>query len=325
MFREKLNIKNKIILCLCLIAAALFIDITFFHQRHYDLPVIEFATSEDKAVISRGEYLVYGPGRCADCHGNMTQREAIARGEKVALSGGFFEDIFLGKITFPNITTDETTGIGTLSNGELARFFRTGVNHRGEYGLPFMNYHRISENDLTAIIAFLRTQKPVSHQVSRPHYNFWGKLTLAYFLHPEEQQAPWPNMNPQAPSIKYGQYLVEAIASCRECHTNRSLVTGRYLSEFYAGGMPFEHPTNPELSTISPSLIPSTETGKIAGLTKDQFIARMQSGRLLPWSPMPWGPYSRMNKNDIESIYLYLSTLKQNKKLLIQKQESPES
>ena len=239
----------------------------------------------------------------------MTQREAIARGEKVALSGGFFEDIFLGKITFPNITTDKATGIGSLGNGEIVRFFRTGVNHRGEYGLPFMNYHRISENDLTAIIAYLRTQKPVSHQVSKPRYNFLGKLTLAYFLRPEKQEAPWPDMELEKPSLEHGQYLVEAIASCRECHTNRSLKTGSYLGEFYAGGMPFEHPSNPELSTISPSLIPSPETGEIAGLTKQQFIARMQAGRLLTWSPMPWGPYSRMSQSDIESIYLYLSSL----------------
>ena len=289
---------------------AFLIHISFFYQRYYDLPITDFETSDDVAVISRGEYLVYGPGRCADCHGDVTQRAAIARGERVVLSGGFYEDIFLGKIVFPNITPDNTTGIGLLSNGEIARFFRTGVNHRGEYGLPFMNYHRISQDDLIAIISFLRWQKPVSHKVEQHRYNFLGKLAMAYFIHPEKNQPPWPNIEDKKPSVKYGHYLVETLASCRECHTNRSLITGSYLSEFYAGGMPFEHSSEPHLSVTSPSLIPSPETGKIAGFTKQQFISRMQAGQLLTWSPMPWGPYSRMTENDIESIYLYLSTLK---------------
>ena len=85
---------------------------------------------------------------------------------------------------FPNITPDPQTGIGALSDGQLARFLRTGINHRGEYGLPFMDYRTISPADLLAIVSFLRAQPPVVHDVPASRYNFLGKLTLRWFLVP---------------------------------------------------------------------------------------------------------------------------------------------
>lgn len=292
------------------IVVALYLDINFFYLRKFDTTATTIQASESTELIQRGAYLVYGPGRCADCHGDAAQREAIARGEIVPLSGGLDENIYLGTIRFPNITPDKETGIGTLSDAQLAHFFRTGINHRGEYGLPFMNNQSISDDDLLAIIAFLRSQKPVKNEVKPSRYNFLGKLALAYFIRPEKQSAVWENTPKEKPSIENGRYIVEAVASCRECHTNRSLITGEYLGAFYAGGMVFDHPDNPDWNTVSPGLIPESGTSTIAGFSKEQFITRMQAGRLRPWSPMPWGPYSRMKKEDIESIYLYLSTLK---------------
>ncbi len=293
------------------IVVALILDINFFYLRKFDTTTaVDIQASEYTEIIQRGAYLVYGPARCADCHGDPAQREAIARGEIVPLSGGLGEDIYLGNIRFPNITPDKETGIGALSDAQLAYFFRTGINHRGEYGLPFMNNQNISDDDLLAIISFLRSQKPVKNEVEPSSYNFLGKLALAYFIRPKEQSAVWESTPEEKPSVENGRYIVEAVASCRECHTNRSLITGEYQGAFYAGGMVFDYPDNPDWNTVSPGLIPEPDTSTIAGFSKEQFIARMQAGRLRPWSPMPWGPYSRMKQEDIESIYLYLSTLK---------------
>lgn len=285
------------------------IDVQFFYLRYFDAPLPPVATSSDPAVLERGEYLVYGPARCADCHGDVNQRDAIAAGEKVPLSGGFFEDIFLGRIVFPNITTDKETGIGRLTDSEIARFFRTGINHRGEYGLPFMNYQRLSDSDLTAIISYLRSQDPVKRELPPSKYNFLGKLSLAYFIRPERVEAVFSDSLIREPTIEYGRYLAEGMGSCRECHTNRSLKTGKYLGDFYAGGMPFEHPERPELSVVSPSLLPNPVTGAVAGFSKQKFVERMQAGLLLHWSPMAWGPYSRMTVTDLEAIYRYLASL----------------
>lgn len=287
----------------------LLIDVQFFYLRHFDAPFQSVASSTDQVVLERGEYLVYGPARCADCHGDVAQRDEIAAGKIVPLSGGFFEDIFLGQIVFPNITTDKETGIGRLTDDEIVRFFRTGINHRGEYGLPFMNYQRLSNSDLTAIISYLRSQAPVKRKLPSSKYNFLGKLALAYFIRPEQTEPVFPDSIALEPTIEYGRYLAEGMGSCRECHTNRSLKTGEYLGDFYAGGMPFEHPDRPELSVVSPNLLPDPVTGKVAGFSKHEFVERMQAGLLLHWSPMAWGPYSRMTATDLEAIYLYLTSL----------------
>ena len=295
-------------LALLVMLVALF-DITFCYQRQFDLPIEHIDASADRDIIARGEYLVYGPARCADCHGDVNQREEIAAGNKVSLSGGFSEDIFLGTIVFPNITPDEDTGIGRLSDGEIARFIRTGINHRGEYGLPFMNYHTVSRSDLIAILSFLRAQPPVRNRVARSSYNFLGKLALAYFIRPESQGAIYSSDITREPSVEYGRYLAEALGSCRGCHTNRSLKTGKYLGHAYAGGMLFEHPDNSELNVVSPSLRPGPGTNTVATYTREAFVKRMQAGLLLSWSPMPWGPFSRMSTSDLEAVYIYLSSL----------------
>lgn len=297
-----------------LLLIVLFIDVQFFYQRQFEQVFQSSQSSLDPSLIARGEYLVSGPGRCADCHGDVSKRGEISAGDKVALSGGFYEDIYLGRISFPNITPDKETGIGALSDEMLSGFIRTGINHRGEYGLPFMNYQSISPRDLTAIISFLRIQTPVKHYVERNSYNFLGKLALAYFVRPEPAKAIFTDKNitylqQQGPSIEYGRYLAESLGSCRECHTNRNLKTGDYIGEFYAGGMPFEHFENPELNIVSPSLRPDKTTQKIVGFNKEEFIKRLQAGKLTEWSPMPWGPFSRITASDAESIYMYLSSL----------------
>lgn len=294
---------------MALAIALLLFDINVNYQRSFDAPFPTLTASTDPEKIARGDYLVYGPARCADCHGDPSQRPAIAAGKKAPLSGGFFEEIFLGTIRFPNITPDLETGIGRLTDEQIARFMRTGINHSDAYGLPFMNYQRLSNADLVAILSFLRAQAPVGNAVEPTSYNFFGKLALAYFIRPEKREAAFADNIPATASIEYGRYLAEGMGSCRECHTRRSLKTGAYLGEFYAGGMVFDYPEKPELNLVSPGLLPDPVTGKVAGMNKEEFVARMQSGLVLPWSPMPWGPFSRMTEADLEALYLYFSSL----------------
>jgi hypothetical protein len=44
-------------------------------------------------------------------------------------------------------------------------------------------------------------------------------------------------------------------------------------------------------------------------LNEEQFVARFRQGRILPGSPMPWQAFSRMNEEDLRSIYRYLMTI----------------
>lgn len=293
---------------MAVLIGALAADIQWNHPRRFDAPLIDIRASSDPQTIARGDYLVHGPARCADCHGDARQRDAIARGEKVPLSGGIHEDTLLGRIVFPNITPDPETGIGRLSDGQIARFLRTGINHRGEYGLPFMDYRTISPADLLAIVSFLRAQPPVRHEVPASRYNFLGKLTLRWFLAPGNPGPVYADAIRQQQGIPRGRYLAEALASCRDCHTRRSMITGAYVGEFYEGGLAFEAPEDEREGVTSPSLRPDAK-GRIAGFDREQFVARMRAGSTRSWSPMPWGPYSGMTEADLDAIYLYLASL----------------
>jgi mono/diheme cytochrome c family protein len=70
------------------IATGLYVSTTW--DRVWDAPLPDIHRSSDPAVIRRGEYLVYGPAHCSECHvGSMAEAAAAAeRGERPPLVGG---------------------------------------------------------------------------------------------------------------------------------------------------------------------------------------------------------------------------------------------
>lgn len=47
-------------------------------DRVYDAPLPAVGLSRDPAVLARGEYLVFGPGHCVECHGQSSANETVA-------------------------------------------------------------------------------------------------------------------------------------------------------------------------------------------------------------------------------------------------------
>jgi mono/diheme cytochrome c family protein len=131
------------------------------YDRSWDVPIPDVRASSDSALIARGEYLVYGPGHCADCHSQPSERERLFAGEIVPLTGGIEEDTWLGRWMAPNLTSDTVTGIGALSDGQIARMMRHGVNRDDQISLPFTDsFADLTEEDLVAILSYLRTLPP---------------------------------------------------------------------------------------------------------------------------------------------------------------------
>lgn len=266
-------------------------------------------STEDTSAVSRGEYLVHGPGHCADCHASPAGKAVVERGGIAPLSGGHHLDIFLGRITFPNITPDSATGIGARSDGELARLFRHGLDARGGIGLPFMDYADLAESDLVAILSYLRSVRPVWNVVSPSRYNVLGKITRAYFLAPFDPQAPPPAAPIPGRTVEYGRYLVEAVAGCAACHTARNMKTGEYTGPRFGGGMVFRRAGASDEFAVSPNLTPEPATGVMAAWDESAFVRRFKAGQMREWSPMPWGPFSRVSVDDLAAMHLYLSGL----------------
>jgi mono/diheme cytochrome c family protein len=289
-------------------------------DRVFEAPAPPFAASRDSSIIARGRYLVHGPGHCADCHAapeakaNVEDgvREApggVAPGGEAPLTGGYVLRTFLGEMRASNLTSDDATGLGAVSDPLLARFFRTGIDHRGHVGLPVMQYPDLSDADLLAIVSYLRSLPPVTHAVPPSAYNVLGWITKAWFLGPFSPERPAPAGPPPLPAAEWGSYLANSVATCASCHTARNLKTGEFTGPRFAGGLVLRKADDPAQVLVSPNLTPDPRTGIIAGWSREQFVARFRRGKLRPWSPMPWGPFSRMTDLDLESIYLYLHSL----------------
>ena len=90
-------------------------------------------------------------------------------GSSVGISyGGSIDEDNPGIVFPPNLTPDPETGIGAMTDTEVAQLIRTGIDPHGRYQLtmmPWTAYSTISDVDATAIIAYLRSLPPVYHQV----------------------------------------------------------------------------------------------------------------------------------------------------------------
>ncbi|HEU4609047.1 MAG TPA: cytochrome c, partial [Chitinophagaceae bacterium] len=152
------------------------IAITTILRQHltYDAPYPEITASTDSGVISRGRHLVYGPGHCVDCHSVANADSILKTGHDVPLIGGFKFDLPVGVIYSKNITPDPETGIGKFSDREIARALRYGVHPNGEPVYDFMPFHNTSDEDLQAIISFLRSQPAVKNSIPDNDLNILG-------------------------------------------------------------------------------------------------------------------------------------------------------
>ncbi|PJZ56119.1 c-type cytochrome [Leptospira barantonii] len=272
----------------------------------YEAPYPEIASSKDPAVIARGQHLATGPAHCVDCHKNVQEAESGVPISQVTLSGGQVFELPVGNFYTPNITPDMETGIGKLSDKEIARSLRYGVRADGTVLLDFMPFHNTSDEDLTAIISFLRSLKPKRNPIPQHEPNLIGKVLKAFVVKPVGPKGEVLKSIVPAPTPEYGEYLANSVANCNGCHTKRN-VAGEFIGEPFAGGAPMEEPGK---ETLFPPNLTSHPEGKISLWTEEQFLQRFKLGKLVAHSHMPWGPYARMSEIELKAIYRFLKTVK---------------
>ena len=148
--------------------------------------------------IARGEYLVK-LGGCGDCHSpkNMTAQGPVEdtsrllsghpanepvpaapgglsmQGWVAACNGHFTAWVGPWGTSFAcNLTSDPKTGLGNWTDEQFIQAMRTG-KHRG-FGrpilppMPWFNLAQASDEDLSAIHAYLKSTKPISNQAPEP-------------------------------------------------------------------------------------------------------------------------------------------------------------
>jgi mono/diheme cytochrome c family protein len=275
--------------------------------RTHDAPYPNLHASSDPAVIERGRYLVEGPAHCGECHGAVDPPGPSRLGRP--LIGGMAFELPVGTFRVPNITPDPETGIGNIKDEALARVIRYGVKPDGQAALPFMPYAELSDDDLTAIISYLRVQKPVKHVVPEHDINPLGRVVQAYVFAPKgPSQPPRQSFAPE-PTDAYGKYLTHNVGNCVMCHTKIDMRTGAFAGPLFGGGAEHEAIGNPKKKFLSPNLTPDPRWGWLQGWTEDAFVARFHGGRVHVDSPMPWESFQRMTDGDLRAIYRYFQTL----------------
>lgn len=294
---------------LILLTIILAITLVTASRQHvkYEAPYPDIKASKDSAVIARGRHLVYSIAHCADCHSTANADSILETGNDVPLSGGYEFRFPLGSIYSRNITSDKETGIGNLSDAEIARVLYYGVHPDGTAVYDFMPFHNLSKKDMTAIISYLRTQKPVKNKVPAHKLNIMGKIVNAFMVKPVGPDHEIPDDVQPDTTIAYGKYLVTSVANCGGCHTKRSM-SGAYTGEFLAGGSPVVYEEG--FPVLTPPNLTTDSSSRIFSWSFTTFKNRMRMGKLIPYSHMPWNTFKRMTDDELKAIYKYLKSVK---------------
>ena len=261
--------------------------------------------SDDDAMVARGDYLVNGIVACGNCH---TPRNADATAvDDMRLAGTFVIEEPEFRAYAPNITQDKETGIGAWSDEEIIQAIREGVRPDGTIigpPMPFPSYRHMSDSDVRAIVAYLRTVAPVRNSVPPSVYN----IPL-----PESWGPPLGTVSdvPRDDSLAYGTYLGNALGHCMECHT--PMVNGSFdFSRTGAGGFLLHKPLGLELAAVAANITPHSEQG-IGEWTVDEIKTAITQGisrdgrKLAPIMAFPY--YRNMSDEDLDALIVYLRSL----------------
>jgi len=270
----------------------------------YDAPYPDLKASTDSAVIAKGKHLVTGAAHCINCHSTANVDSLVDLGQPAPLSGGVKFELPVGIIYSKNITPDKETGIGKYTDGEIARALRYGVHPNGDPVYDFMPFHNMSDEDLTAVLSYLRSQKPVKNEVPENKLNILGNIVKAFMVKPVGPSGKVPETVKQDTSAEYGKYIAISVAECNGCHTKRDL-SGAYTGEAFAGGNEFNEGGH---KLVTPN-ITSDSSSRIYGWTAQDFINRFRMGKVIPYSPMPWNSFKRMSDDELTAIYNFLKTV----------------
>src|SRR5262249_6268737 len=217
--------------------------------------------------VERGSYLVNTIMTCGNCHSPKGPPDVVAGKD---FSGGLRFDEPPFDVTAPNITQDKETGIGAWSDADIKKLLRTGMRPNGvpiAVVMPTGFYDIITDSDMDAIVAYLRTLKPISPKVPDPTY----KMQTVRQGFPGPQKPYTPDM--LTDKMKNGFYLA-TIGHCMECHT--PLVKGQHdwAKDLASGGMEFPGPWGVSVSRN----ITSSKTKGIGGWTDAEIKRAITQG-----------------------------------------------
>ena len=254
-------------------------------------------------LVERGQYIFSSAGGCA-CH-------SPPKGTPHA--GGREFPIPLAKVYSTNLTADKETGLGNWSDQQIRAAITKGIRPDGERLLPVMPYEAYSgmaEEDLKALIAYLRTLKPVRKKNLRPrvYVSLFRPVVTPLWLKLFGRFSAPPPKAPQS-GIERGRYLVEHVSLCGDCHTPRNFVGVPDRVLYLAGAK--KGPFGEEIPNITPdkeTSIGEWRRNDIADLLLTGIKPDLDNVQCL-MSELTEAGYKHMTRDDALAIADYLKSL----------------
>lgn len=249
-------------------------------------PTPDLTVAGTPEQIARGRHLANS--FCASCHSTTNE---------LPLTGG----VDLGK-DFPmplgTFVSANLTPAGPLkdwSDGEIFRAIRNGIDRDGQvlFAMSGARGRHLSDKDIEAVIAYLRSQPAVTNETQTPldQFNPLALILVGAGVIPEGEPPITQAiaMPPQGPTTEFGKYIL-SYQDCVLCH-----------GENLTGGKPGQlAPVGPNLSVVK-------------DWTQEQFITTLRTG-VDPTGHalnklMPWQNIGRMDDDELAAVYAYLTSL----------------
>jgi mono/diheme cytochrome c family protein len=243
-------------------------------------------------ALERGRHLIESRYACVECHGDD-------------FSGGVMVDAPpIGRMHGPNLTGGEGSRVAAFGPAEWDRIVRHGILLGGAPALmPSMDFQLMSDQELSDIIVFIRSQPPMNHTtppVTLGPVGKWlvasGKMRASAEVIPSHDAPHNPYPPPTAASLDFGRHLA-------------GICTGCHRSDLAGGPIVGGDPSWPPARNLTPH-----QTG-LANWTPEQFVAAMREARRPdgsalqpPMSGMP--KYAqKMLDVELEALWLYLRSV----------------
>ena len=267
-----------------------------------------FGQATDKELVGKGQYIFALAGGCA-CHSEPKKEFHV---------GARPFPIPFGTVYSTNITQDKETGLGNWSDQQIHDAIVKGIRRDGSRILPVMPFEKYSgmaQEDVKAMIAYMRTLKPVK-KATTP-LNTWAPFARSVgtplFLKIFGSAAKSPAKAPTS-GVERGRYLVDHVTLCGDCHTPRNFIGAPVSSQYMAGASQQIGP----LGEAVPNITPDKETG-IGSWSRDEIAELLISGTKPDFDNVqglmaevirgtPHG-YKDMKKEDALTIADYLKSI----------------
>lgn len=259
-------------------------------QRQLVVDVADVPLREDVASIERGRYL-YASRGCADCHGANGAGHTFINDPNGLLVRG------------PNLTSGAHSAVRDYRSIDWVRIVRHGIKRDGRPALimPSEDYNRLTNDDLAALVAYVRQLPPVDGEPGAVRLPLPVKLLYAVGVVQDayekiDHRLPPQQPVPEAVTPAHGAYVANM---CMGCH-------GPQLS---GGKIPGAPPDWPAASNLTPG--EGSAMARYASAA--QFRAMLATGKRpdgTAVSPvMPFGSLQAISQTDADALYLYLKSL----------------